>query len=417
MQPHALIVGGSMAGLMTAGLFREAGWKATLFERTAGDLAGRGAGLGISLELLKVMKRVQARFDPSIGVAHRSWLWLDAKGETVLDYPKPSMGSAWSRVYQALRQTIPAEIYRSGMSSERVEQEHLGVTAIFADGSRATGDLLVAADGVFSAVRAQFLPEVQPRYAGYVAWRGIVEERDLPRETLATVSGRIVACFPEGEMLLAMPVPGIGPEIGEDMREGHRRCYFIWYRPADEKNLADLFTDASGRRHGAAIPPPLIRPEFIRAMKARASQIFAPQIAAVVERTAAPLLQAITDLECPRLVFGRVVLTGDAAFVARPHVAAGVTKAALNAECLADSLAASGGDIAAGLAAYERSQLDFGRRLVAHSRHLGAYLEAQTKPGAPAAELARDPARIIREYGAPHLIHELTPGHLQAMRL
>ena len=402
-----------MAGLMAAGLFRAAGWQATLFERTRGDLTGRGAGLGISLELLKVMKRVGARFDPSIGVVHRSWLWLAADGKTAFELAKPSMGSAWSRVYQALRQTVPAEIYRAGMSVERVEQDESGVAAIFADGSRAEGDLLVAADGVLSTVRAQFLPEIQPRYAGYVAWRGIVEERDLPRETQEIVSGRIVACFPEGEMLLAMPVPG----IGEDVRPGHRRCYFIWYRPADEAALADLFTDATGRHHGAAIPPPLIRPEFIRAMKARAAAVFAPPIAAVVEHTAQPLLQAITDLECPKLVFGRVVLTGDAGFVARPHVAAGVTKAALNAECLVDSLIAGGGDIAAGLAAYERSQLDFGRRLVAYSRYLGTYLEAQTRPDAPAAELSRDPARIIREYGAPHLIHDLTPEHLQAMRV
>jgi 2-polyprenyl-6-methoxyphenol hydroxylase-like FAD-dependent oxidoreductase len=413
MQPRVLIVGGSMAGLMAAGLFRAAGWQATLFERTRGDLTGRGAGLGISLELLKVMKRVDARFDPSIGVVHQSWVWLAADGKPVFELAKPSMGSAWSRVYQALRQTIPAEIYRAGMNVERVEQDGSGVAAIFADGSRAEGDLLVAADGILSTVRAQFLPEIRPRYAGYVGWRGIVAERDLPRETQDLIAGRIVACFPEGEMMLTMPVPG----TGEDMRPGHRRCYFIWYRPADEAALADLFTDAAGRHHGAAIPPPLIRPEFIRAMKAHAAAVFAPPVAAVVERTAQPLLQAITDLECPRLVFGRVVLTGDAGFVARPHVAAGVTKAALDAECLVDSLASSGGDIAAGLAAYERSQLDFGRRLVAYSRYLGAYLEAQTRPDAPAAELSRDPARIICEYGAPHLIHDLTPENLRALRV
>src|SRR5271154_2539217 len=177
------------------------------------------------------------------------------------------------------------------------------------------------------------------------AGAGTAGHRALPRETQDLIAGRIVACFPEGEMMLTMPVPG----TGEDMRPGHRRCYFIWYRPADEAALADLFTDAAGRHHGAAIPPPLIRPEFIRAMKARAAAVFAPPVAAVVARTAQPLLQAITDLECPRLVFGRVVLTGDAGFVARPHVAAGVTKAALDAECLVDSLASSGGDIAAGL--------------------------------------------------------------------
>ena len=47
------------------------------------------------------------------------------------------------------------------------------------------------------------------------------------------------------------------------------------------------------------------------------------------------------------MVFGRAALIGDAAFIARPHVAAGVTKAALDAACLADSIAEAGGDLAA----------------------------------------------------------------------
>ncbi|MGE0744428.1 MAG: hypothetical protein AB7K86_04235 [Rhodospirillales bacterium] len=403
-QPHALIIGGSVGGLLAAGMFRTIGWKATVFERAVGDLAGRGAGLGMNEELLQVMRRIGARFDPSIGVAHRGYGWADRDGRMVFEHPRPTVGSAWSRVYQPLRDNVPGEIYRAGMTLERVEQDADSVTAVFADGSRATGDVLVAADGVYSTVRRQFLPEVQARYAGYVAWRGMVEERDLPRETLEMLAGRLIFGFPEGEMSLTMAVPG----AGEDMRRGHRRVYFIWYRPAADDAMADLFTDASGKNHGIAIPPPLIRPELVADIKATAQAIFAPAMAAVVTRTAQPLLQAITDMESPRLTFGRVAMIGDAAFIARPHVAAGVTKAALDAQCLADSLAASGGDIPAGLAAYDRTQHRFDTAIVEHSRHLGAYLEARTKPPAErGADATRDPYRIIREYGAPHLLHDI----------
>ena len=78
-------------------------------------------------------------------------------------------------------------------------------------------------------------------------------------------------------------------------------------------------------------------------------------------------------LESPRLVFGRVVLIGDAAFVARPHAGMGVTKAALDALSLAGALAAP--DPAAALAQWECQRLRYGRAVVKRARWLGAYLE------------------------------------------
>ena len=123
---------------------------------------------------------------------------------------------------------------------------------------------------------------------------------------------------------------------------------------------------------------------------------------------AQPLLQAITDMESPHLTFGRVALLGDSAFVARPHVAAGITKAALDAQCLADELAGAKHDVLAALARYDRARQTFGAQLAAHSRHLGAYLEGRAKPPEARAphERERDPERIIREYGAPHMLRE-----------
>ena len=130
-------------------------------------------------------------------------------------------------------------------------------------------------------------------------------------------------------------------------------------------------------------------------------------MAAVVARTEQPLLQAVFDLESPQLVFGRVVVLGDAAFVARPHVVAGVTKAALDAQCLADALAAAGNDFEAALAYYDTERHQFGRSLVARARHLGAYLEAhQTRNEEERrhTHLARDPESFMRDYGAEELI-------------
>jgi 2-polyprenyl-6-methoxyphenol hydroxylase-like FAD-dependent oxidoreductase len=349
-----------------------------------GDLAGRGAGLGVSEELIQVMERAGARFEPSAGVIQRSAAWMERDGKIVFEHPRYSVASAWARVYQPLRDALPSGSYRQGMTLERVEQDDRSVTAVFGDGTKQEADLLVAADGVQSTVRKQYLPQVQPRFANYVAWRGLVEERDLPGATLEAVSGHIVFCFPKSEMLLCMRVPG--PSV-----------YFIWYRTIERESLANLFTDASGKNHGVSIPPPLIRPELVREMKAHAREVLPPSISEVVQKPSQPLLQAISDMESPRMTFGRVALAGDAAFVVRPHVAGGAGKAALDARCLVDAM--ENGDIVAGLARYEKAQHDFGHRIVQHSRYLGADLE-----GRPTE---RDPQRIIRDYGAPNLLHEV----------
>lgn len=162
-----------------------------------------------------------------------------------------------------------------------------------------------------------------------------------------------------------------------------------------------------------AIPPPLIRHEFIRELKTTAEAMLAPEMAAIVARTEQPLLQAVFDLESPQLAFGRVVILGDAAFVARPHVVAGVTKAALDAQCLADALVAAGNDVEPALAHYDTERRQFGRSLVARARHLGAYLEAhqtQNEEERRQTHLTRDPASFMRDYGAEELINKRTDG-------
>jgi 2-polyprenyl-6-methoxyphenol hydroxylase-like FAD-dependent oxidoreductase len=410
-QGHGLVIGGSLGGLFAAGLLRKIGWTATVFERSKGALESRGAGLGTTRELVETMRRAGARLDVSMAVPMTGYVWLDAAGHVVHRQERLNSSSTWSRVYLPLRAAIPDSDYRAGMALERVEQKSERVVAYFAGGATVEGDLLIAADGNLSTVRRQLMPEVEPRYAGYIAWRGIMEEREVPPAIHREHFDKIAFSFPDGEMSLAMPVPG----HGDDTRPGHRRYYFIWYRPADAAALRDLCTDANGVHHGTSIPPPLIRAEVIRAIKEDAAARFAPDLATVIGRTAQPLLQAITDLESPRLVAGRVVLLGDAAFVARPHVAAGVSKAALDAASLADALAAEG-DIDAALARYERERLDFGRRIVAHGRRLGTLLDGKKKPPAEwtGDDAYRDPRRVLSDYGAPHLVHDLTARDLAA---
>ena len=401
---RALIIGGSIGGLCAAHLLRQAGWDATIFERSAGDLADRGAGLGISSELLETMHRIGIKIDRTFAFKGTRSVWLDQKGDVAFDIPRASNGSAWAIIYLPLRAAFPSDRYRTGMNLTQVEQSTDKVTAIFADGSREEADLLIAADGVFSTVRRQFMPDVAPRPAGYIAWRGLIDEKDMPPAGQATLLDYCAFSFPEGEMVVSLAVPG----LNNDTRPGHRRYYFIWYRPTDAETQKAMFTDASGKHHGVSIPPPLMRPEFIAEMKAAAVTNLSPVLADIVQRVPQPLLQAITDMEAPQLVFGRVALLGDSAFVARPHVAAGTSKAALDAVGLVEALAETD-DIDTALLRYERERQAFGRALIGHSRYLGAYLEGQLKPESErsGAELTRDPCQLIRDYGAPRQLHDI----------
>jgi 2-polyprenyl-6-methoxyphenol hydroxylase-like FAD-dependent oxidoreductase len=202
----------------------------------------------------------------------------------------------------------------------------------------------------------------------------MLDESDVPADIRAEIFERYTFCLPEGELFLAYPVPGRNNET----QAGRRAYNIVWYRPTDpDKALPDLCTDASGRCHGTSIPPPLIRPAVTAAIKATARALVAPQVAEIFARTPQPFFQPIVDLDSPRIAFGRAALLGDAAFVARPHVGAGVTKAALDAASLADAVARD--DVVAGLLRYQREQQPFGSALVALARQEGAYLSAQLK--------------------------------------
>jgi 2-polyprenyl-6-methoxyphenol hydroxylase-like FAD-dependent oxidoreductase len=387
---RALVIGGSLGGLFAALLLRSAGWSVIVFERNPEDLTGRGAGLSTHPQLIDVLRRVGVDFDDSMGVKLDTFIFLDHSGKTYLEAKTVRTMSSWGRLYRSLRDRLPPHNYRLGKSLRRVEQDSAAVSAIFTDGSRVGADLLIAADGVRSTVREQFVPEVAPNYAGYVAWRAMLDESEIPPAIRAEVFERYTFCLPEGELFLAYPVPGRNNET----QVGRRAYNIVWYRPTAPAALADLCTDAQGQYHGIAIPPPLIRPDVLAAIKATARALVAPQVAEIFGR-AQPFFQPIFDLESPQIVFGRVALLGDAAFVARPHVGAGVTKAALDAVSLAD--ATVGQDIAAALLQYQREQQPFGRGLVALGRQEGAYLSAQLKPPdqRTAAELKRDVKDVL----------------------
>jgi 2-polyprenyl-6-methoxyphenol hydroxylase-like FAD-dependent oxidoreductase len=362
-----------MSGLFAGLRLRQRGFDATVFERSPVAMSGRGAGIMTHPELRAALAEAGVGVGADLGVPIAMRRTLDRDGRVIGEHPCPQVATSWNKLFELLRDAFPDDRYRLGKELVRVEERRGEVAAHFADGTTEAGEILVAADGFRSSVRAQVLPEVQPLYAGYVAWRGLVPESAFVPDVHCDLFEYFAFCLPPGEQMLGYPVAG----PGNDLRPGHRWYNLVWYRPADEASeLPRLLTDESGRTHAVSIPPPLIAKSVVDEMRAHAEAVLAPQFRALVRLMEQPFLQPIYDLETPRMAFGRVALIGDAAFVARPHVGAGVAKAADDAIALAAALDAHG-DVAAALAAFEAERIPVGRRIVARARHLGASLRAR----------------------------------------
>ncbi|GAC1666894.1 MAG: FAD binding domain-containing protein [Steroidobacteraceae bacterium] len=395
----AIVVGGSLGGLFAANLLQRRGWSVTVFERVQDALAGRGAGIVTHPELFHALTEAGCPVDETIGVAVQKRVTLNRDGSIAGSLPLAQILTAWSKLYHLLRSAFPDARYVHGVSVVDVASDQDGAVATLSDGSQYRADLLIAADGLRSLIRQKVLPDVELEYAGYVAWRGLVEEHELSPETRQAIFEKFGFCIPPGEQMLGYPVAGLNNSI----RTGERRYNFVWYRPtAGQQGLDNLLTDEKGTTHPFGIAPHLIRPEVLKAMRAAAQAVLAPQFCEVIEKVRQPMFQPIYDLEVPRLAFDRIALLGDAAFVGRPHCGMGVTKAAGDAMQLAQSLS-SHVDIGKALMEYDSHRVKFGAAVVTHARHLGAYMQSQTKSETEKlmAEKYRTPEAVMRETAVP----------------
>jgi len=398
--PRALVIGGSLGGLFAANLLHRQGWDVHVFEQSAEALAGRGAGIITHPDLFAALKRIGIPVDDSIGVDIAGRVAFERDGSVAGTLDIRQCLTTWGRLHTLLMEAFPEERYHLGHACINVEQDDATVTARFSNGAQASADLLIGADGIRSAVRTQFAPESRPQYAGYVAWRGLVEERTLSPDTHRDLFPRFAFSLALREHMLGYPVAG----FDNSTRDGERCFNFVWYRPTRaEDELPDLCTDSHGRRHEHGIPPPLIRPGVVDAMRRAAREHLSPQFAEVVEKTRQPFFQAIYDLESRSMSWGRVALLGDAAFVARPHVGMGVSKAAGDALALAELLHRHHNNIRQALPAYSAGRVRLGEAVIAHARELGAYLQSWNRDGAEAAaarSLAAEhhtPEAVMRE--------------------
>lgn len=370
---RAIVIGGSLGGLFIGNMLRSIGWDVDIFESSPGDLDSRGGGIVLQPDVVEVFHRAGIDIDASaLGVRSQHRIVFRPDGSIQSKHIAPQTQTSWSLIYTTLKAAFAQDHYHQGAILSRIEQDASkgAATAIFEDGRRQTGDLLIGADGGNSTVRGLYWPQVEPRYAGYVAWRGLLAENDMPPVARDTLAGDF--CFANNRQshILGYLVPG----ANNDTRPGHRIYNWVWYRVVDKLMLAAVMTDRNGRARGYAVPEGLLADRWIERLHEEASTFLPPGFREAVRATPQPFVQAIRDLASDQMVAGRVIILGDAASIPRPHTAASTSKAAANALALADRLAAFGDDVDAALARWEPQQVMFGKHLERQGSQTGDYM-------------------------------------------
>jgi 2,6-dihydroxypyridine 3-monooxygenase len=374
--PRVSIAGGSVGGLTAALVLRDAGCDVQVFERSSTALQARGAGIAaLDTTLDYLLKR--GGFEVTDVCSSTGWIrFLNRDGSVQHEQRHRYRFSSWNTIYRSLLSLLEAGRYQLGTEVTGFAERHGTVTVTLGPGPHASRparpsagtDLLVCADGVGSPARARLLPAVRPAYSGYVAWRGTVPEQDLSPGTRKILGDALTYQVLPGSHILVYPIPALDGSV----TEGERLINIVWYvNVAPGAPLDTLMTGRDGVRRPVSLPPGAATEPAVTGMRQAARDQLAPPIAEAVVSAAEPFVQVVTDIEVPRMVFGRICLIGDAAFAVRPHAAAGTAKAAADGWALAEELTAAAGDVPAALAAWERRQLALGRGLLARCREIG----------------------------------------------
>jgi len=345
----ALIIGGGIGGLAAALALRRMGVEAKVFEK-APRIAEVGAGLSLWSNAVTALRRLglEQHVLAQGSVIKRARTVLPSGkviGALDLDALGRSTGAASlcierPRLQQILLAAVlddDRDAVQTGRDCVGFEEDSAGISALFSDGSRERGDLLVGADGIHSATRRRLFGDEPVRAAGYFAWRGIARDTSPPlgegEVLFALGRGTQAACFPCGEASV------------------------YWF--------ATRNGSAGATEYGA------------KAAAIEAVGDWQTPIRSLIEKTgeAAILCNDIIDRPArPNWGAGRVTLLGDAIHATTPNLGQGACQALEDAVVLADAVRRSA-TIDSGLRDYEARRRQRARFVIDTSWRLGRVLQ------------------------------------------
>jgi 2-polyprenyl-6-methoxyphenol hydroxylase-like FAD-dependent oxidoreductase len=338
-----LIAGAGIGGLTLAAALRRAGCQVRVFER-APEFRPLGAGITMQANAMLALRDLDTGIGDELvaagSVPHQSAL-LDPRGRpltrTELQPIYQRLGAPVvcihrARLHEILLRHAGRECLSLGRRVAGFEERGDAVAVRLEGGAVEEGDLLVGADGLGSAVRAQLLADGEAVYAGYTSWRGVCGGVEVPRHFISESWGR-------GARFGVVP-------IGEDL--------VYWFATANAP---------AGQREAAG-------------ERARLRALFAgwhAPVPALIEATRDEQLLRTDISDRPPVRSwsrGRVTLLGDAAHPMTPNLGQGGGQAVEDAVVLARALSEHA-EPGPALAAYEDRRVPRANDLVVQSRKLG----------------------------------------------
>jgi 2-polyprenyl-6-methoxyphenol hydroxylase-like FAD-dependent oxidoreductase len=361
-----IIIGGSIGGLSAGLTLACKNFDVEIFEKSSGEMKSRGAGLVIQPDMMQYLMEHNISPKEVFGVPAIERQYLNDKGRVVMKHANDTSFTSWDYIYRQLKDAFPTEKYHFGHRAIEVERNEQRVKVRFENGTTKECDLLVGADGYDSLVRQTCLPEHNPLYAGYIAYRGLIDEVELDAEFINFYDGKFTLYQGADTHILSYLVPGANGEL----ERGKRRLNWVWYVNKTEAELQEILRDKDGKQRRWAVPLGFLSDKNVASLGEWAVAELPEVSAQMVLKTHTPFVQVIVDLTVPKMVFGRACIIGDAAFVVRPHTASGTSKAYNDAISLATSLSYHTDTIEAALEHWQYEQIRYARHIVNYGKML-----------------------------------------------